>query len=225
MQEHRVRRRRLQQPLPERQVEAELRRERTLLDSVVKQMGDGLTVTDERGVFVIFNPAAERLLGAGTLATARERWTEDYQLYRPDGVTPFPVSAPRQAPGGDSPRLEYDLHTFSSGPIQVWVYLSPRNNVLHSDGLKYAVSIDDGLPQEVNVTTALNGIPMNRSWERNTSDNVNLTSTRHTLASAGEHTLKFWMVDPTVILQKIAVDTGGLRPSYLGPPESARGTR
>jgi hypothetical protein len=140
-----------------------------------------------------------------------------------DGVTPFPVTAARQTPGGESPRIEYNLHTFTSGPVRVWAYLSPRNNVLHSDGLKYAVSIDDAEPQIVNVTTALNGIPTNRSWERNTSDNVNLTSTEHVLASPGEHTLKFWMVDPTVVLQKLVVDTGGLRPSYLGPPESARG--
>jgi hypothetical protein len=143
------------------------------------------------------------------------------------GMTAFPVTAPRQTPKADGPRLEYDVHLFQAGKVVVWAYLSPRNNVLHSDGLKYAVSIDDAEPQIVNVTTALNGIPMNRSWERNTSDNVNLTSTEHRVEQAGAHVLKFWQVDPTVIVQKLVLDTGGLKPSYLGPPESfrARGTR
>jgi hypothetical protein len=60
---------------------------------------------------------------------------------------------------------------------------------------------------------------MNRQWERNTSDNVNRTSTIHIIDEPGVHTLSFWMVDRTVVLQKLIVDTGGLKPTYLGPPE------
>lgn len=138
------------------------------------------------------------------------------------GLTPFPVDAARQAVNETTPRLEYDLHTFREGEVTLWVYLSPRNNVLPTDGLKYAVSFDDEVPQVVNATTRLNAIPMNRSWERNTSDNVARIATRHVLSRSGKHVLKFWMVDPTVIIQKLVVDTGGLRESYLGPPESYR---
>jgi hypothetical protein len=75
---------------------------------------------------------------------------------------------------------------------------------------------------DVTVATGIDDTAMNRQWERNTSENVNLTSTTHAITEAGNHVLKFWMVDPTVVLQKIVVDLGGLRPSYLGPPESHR---
>jgi hypothetical protein len=137
------------------------------------------------------------------------------------GMTIFPVTAARQTPGGNTPRLEYKVHLFSSGPVVVWAYLSPRNNVMHTDGLKYAVSIDDGPPQIVNITKGCDDIYLNNPWARNTSDNVNLTATMHNV-TAGDHVIKFWMVDPTVIVQKLVVDTGGLKPSYLGPPESFR---
>jgi hypothetical protein len=141
------------------------------------------------------------------------------------GLTPFPVTAASQTPKGTSPHVEYDVYLSTTGSVTLWAYLSPRNNVLHNDGLKYAVSIDDATPQTVNITTALNGIPMNKSWQRNTSDNVNLTSTKHTVSTAGKHTVKFWMVDPTVVVQKLVLDAGGMRPSYLGPPESHRVTQ
>ncbi|EOD64792.1 glycosyl hydrolase 115 family protein [Amycolatopsis vancoresmycina] len=139
------------------------------------------------------------------------------------GMTPFPVTAASRAPGA-GPRLEYRMTLFTTGPVTVWAYLSPRSNVLPGDGLRYAVSFDDAEPQLVNITTATGAddTAMNRQWERTTSDNVNLTSTRHVVEAAGSHVLKFWMVDPAVIVQKLVVDTGGLRASYLGPPESLR---
>ncbi|WP_410632415.1 glycosyl hydrolase 115 family protein [Amycolatopsis sp. cmx-4-83] len=139
------------------------------------------------------------------------------------GMTPFPVTSASRNPGA-GPRLEYRMTLFTAGPVTVWAYLSPRNNVLAGDGLRYAVSFDDAEPQVVNITkaTGADDTSMNRQWERTTSDNVNLTSTGHVVGAAGPHVLKFWMVDPAVVLQKLVVDTGGLRPSYLGPPESMR---
>ena len=141
-----------------------------------------------------------------------------------DGMEPFPVTAAPQTPAAGSPRLEYRITMFTGGPVTVWAYLSPRNDVLAHGGLRYAISIDGETPQVVDITTATgaNDATMNRQWERNTSNNVNLTSTVHHLSGPGVHTSRCWMVDPTVVIQKLVVDTGGLAPSYLGPPESRR---
>jgi hypothetical protein len=141
-----------------------------------------------------------------------------------DGMTPRPATAASQTPGGASPRLEYATTLRTSGPVKVTAYLSPRNNVLPTEGLRYAVSFDGQAPQVVNVTktTGSDDTTMNKQWERNTSDNVNRTTTTHVIDRPGRHVLKVWMVDPTVVVQKLVVDTGGEKPSYLGPPESRR---
>jgi hypothetical protein len=143
-----------------------------------------------------------------------------------NGVTPWPSNAVSQTPGGSSPHLEYTFTTTSSGPVTLSTMLQPRNNVLPTDGIRYAVSIDDAAPQIVNVTqaTASDDGSMNRQWERNTSDNTTITWTTHEIG-VGVHTLKFWMVDPTVIAQKFVVETRPLPYSYLGPPESRRVSR
>jgi hypothetical protein len=152
-------------------------------------------------------------------------WTRIPDIGRTDsGVEPFPVTASSQTPGGNSPRLEYTMTTFSTGSVKVWAYLSPRNDVLAHGGLQYAVSIDDAAPQLVNINTATGAsdATMNRQWERNTSNNVNLTVTAHVIARPGVHVVKFWMVDPTVVVQKLTVDMGGVQSSYFGPPESLK---
>jgi hypothetical protein len=128
------------------------------------------------------------------------------------GLTPLSADA----------RLAYDMTLTSTGPVRVSVLLSPRNNVLPTPGLRYAVSIDDQSPQTVDIiaATGANDTTMNRQWARNTSDNINVTTTTHTIDRPGRHTLTFHAVDPTVIVQRLIVDTGGVRYSYLGPPES-----
>ncbi|WP_213450612.1 glycosyl hydrolase 115 family protein [Rhizomonospora bruguierae] len=145
------------------------------------------------------------------------------------GMAAIPVTTPSVTPGGNSPRLEYTVTTTRGGPVSITAYLSPRNPTLSPAGLRYAISVDDQAPQIVNITTATgaNDTTMNRQWERNTSDNVNRTTTTHVLAGPGVHTIKFWLVDPTVVLQNLVLDTGGpagsgVADSYLGPPESRR---
>src|SRR5690606_16852078 len=121
------------------------------------------------------------------------------------------------------PRLEYDLHLFSSGPITVWTYLSPRQNTYPTDGLKIAVSLDDGDPEVINITTDLDtaAFPLYKhGWQMGVADNVHRETVELEVSKAWAHGLKLWMVDPAVVDQKFLDDTGGLRDSYHGPPPS-----
>ncbi|MEP6618392.1 MAG: glycosyl hydrolase 115 family protein [bacterium] len=138
------------------------------------------------------------------------------------GMTPSPVTATSQTAGGNSPRLEYSMFLFDSGAVSVRAYLSPTLNFGGaSHGLRYAVSFDDDAPQVINITADSSS----KTWETWVGDNINLTLSKHQLAHAGHHVLKFWMVDPGVVLQKLVVDAGGVKPSYLGPPESFHSTK
>ncbi|HKJ31278.1 MAG TPA: hypothetical protein VKA34_05590, partial [Balneolales bacterium] len=60
----------------------------------------------------------------------------------------------------------------------------------------------------------------NHKWAKTVTDNVRYSSTSWTLKKTGFHTLKIWMVDPDVVLEKLVVNCGGVRKSYLEPPES-----
>jgi hypothetical protein len=133
------------------------------------------------------------------------------------GVTALPVTSPSRAAGGSSARLEYSIFLFDSGAITVKAYVSPTLNFSGAkDGVRYAISFDDEAPQIVSITADSSSA----GWDRSVADNIRLLATRHQLARPGNHVLKFWLVDPGVVLQKLVVDAGGERPSYLGPPES-----
>ncbi|MCJ8165326.1 glycosyl hydrolase 115 family protein [Pontibacter sp. E15-1] len=131
-------------------------------------------------------------------------------------VTPFPVTAPSQTPGGGSPHLEYNIYLQEAGEVKVQAYLSPTLNFHDTQGLRYAISIDDEAPRLINMHAGNS----QKVWEQWVADNINIQTSTHQVQQPGAHVLKFWMVDPGVVLQKLVIDTGGLQPSYLGPPES-----
>ncbi|HEY4300630.1 MAG TPA: glycosyl hydrolase 115 family protein [Candidatus Didemnitutus sp.] len=136
------------------------------------------------------------------------------------------VSAPDASaatPGKDSPLLEYRVYLFDPGAVRLDAITSPSLNIAPDRGLRYAVAFDDESPQVVALVPsgyrAQNG---NRDWENVVGDNARHSISEHTIAHAGYHTLKIWMIDPGVVIQKLVLDLGGVRPSYLGPPESFR---
>jgi hypothetical protein len=136
-------------------------------------------------------------------------------------MTVFPVTAPSANPPLDSPCLEYDMHLFTTGRVEVALLLSPSLSFARGRAVRIGVAFDDAAPQLLTVVpkgyVAGDG---NRDWEESVKDNIRTVKSAHVLAAPGPHTLKVWMVDPGVVLQRVLVNTGGVRPSYLGPPES-----
>ena len=113
------------------------------------------------------------------------------------------------------------MYLFDTGTVDVDAIVSPTLNFVPGRGLRYAASFDDDPPQVVTLVpqnyNAQNG---NRDWEKSVEDNARNGRTTHSIAAPGYHTLKIWMVDPGVVLEKLVVNLGGVKPSYLGPPES-----
>ncbi|QRV92865.1 glycoside hydrolase family 115 protein [Ceratobasidium sp. AG-Ba] len=129
---------------------------------------------------------------------------------------------------GSGPSLEYDFYTFNtpaSGNVTLTSYISPAlNGNGNNRPVGFAVQIDSGAPQSIyySPVTSARSTPAgwggNDGWVANSIVNI---QTKHTV-SPGAHTLKVWMLEPAVVLQKFVIDTGGVRSSYLGPPESIR---
>jgi len=133
-----------------------------------------------------------------------------------------PVDAPSATPGKDAPCLEYRMYLFTPGEATVTAITAPTLNFIPDRGVRYAVSFDDEAPQIVTLVPAgwkavREG---QRDWEKSVADNAHVGRSKHAIAQPGYHTLKIWMIDPAVVMQKLIVDLGGLKPSYLGPPES-----
>lgn len=153
------------------------------------------------------------------------RWTEieEYGHTLSGMRAEAPADSPPAVPGTDSPVLEYKMYLFDPDSVELTSIFSPTLNFMAGRALQYAVSFDDQAPQIITLVPAdYNAQNGNRDWEKSVSDNARFSKSSHIIDTPGYHTLKIWMVDPGVVVQKIIVDTGGLRDSYLGPPESFR---
>ena len=54
-------------------------------------MGDGVVVADSNAQFLVFNPAAQRMLGQGRIDGSPDEWSRRYEIFLPDRVTSYPV--------------------------------------------------------------------------------------------------------------------------------------
>ena len=144
-------------------------------------------------------------------------------------VTVLPPTAPsrdttaanwtRQAPG-----LEYELEIFTPGPLSLRTYCRPTHAANAVRGLRYAVALNDEAPQIVSLeqTVNLEKPVASKTWAANVLRSAAIGQTRHEVQQPGRQTLRIWMIDPGVVIDKLVGATGGgqLPPSFLGPRET-----
>jgi len=132
-----------------------------------------------------------------------------------------PANALAAIPGKDAPCLEYPTYLFSKDTAQVTLFTSNLLNFMPGRDIKIAVSLDDEEPQFVtNVPDKFKVHWSNPAWATTVVTHARLCQATLNISKQGYHTLKVWMIDPGVVIQKIIVNTGGLKPSYLGPAET-----
>lgn len=125
------------------------------------------------------------------------------------------TTAPNTVTPDNEMYVEYDFTSAKDGEVTVFARFSSTLNFNDYKGMRYAVSIDGGEEQIVNINGHYKGEL--GQWQ---ADHVITTNTKHMLAQPGKHTLRIRPLDAALVLQKVMIDFGGLKPSYLGAPQS-----
>jgi hypothetical protein len=146
------------------------------------------------------------------------------------GMAIFPVTAKSVVPPENSPRMEYPVFIPDAGEIRVDLVTGPTLNVQPDRGVRIAVSFDDQPPQIIDAFEGQSyadpskrgdlSSPPIRDWYTWVKDNARTLKSTHQVSKPGVHTLKVWMVDPGVVLEKLIVHSEKLPNSYFGPPAS-----
>ena len=130
------------------------------------------------------------------------------------GVTTFHANSYPKP--NDEVYLEYEFETELTGEVDVYILLSPTLNFNQNKGLRYAVSFNDGEETIVNINNEYD-VKQMEHWQANS---INKTVTKHLIEKSGRQRLRFRVLEPGIVLQKLMIDFGGLKDSYLGAPES-----
>lgn len=70
--------------------EKAFRKQNQILQSILDSLAEGVMVADENGNFLFFNPAAEEILGQTFETVNPQNWSQKFNCYLPDAVTPYP---------------------------------------------------------------------------------------------------------------------------------------
>lgn len=113
----------------------------------------------------------------------------------------------------ETPKAEYDFYAFSAGTVTVYTYALPLFPINTQRDTRYGVMIDDGIVHWVSTAAK----EYSGQWKQNVVRNNAIGIVNLNIEKPGKHTLKLLCADPGTIIQKVIIDFGGMKRSYLGP--------
>lgn len=126
-----------------------------------------------------------------------------------DGMTINPITAASRSTSDitSSPSVSYQFYTFSSGPVQINTQCLPTHRITSEhEGVRYAISLNGDAPQVVDIYA----VEYSSAWYANTVRAASIGQSSHTIAEPGLQTVKIYMIDAGVVLDKITVNTTGI---------------
>lgn len=117
---------------------------------------------------------------------------------------------------GEGSFTEYDFYISNAGEATIYTYMLPLIAKDKSHSTQYGVQVD-------NMEIIANGNDVkeySEEWASNVIRNSTINKMKVIIDKPGKHTLKIYCIDPGMIVQKIMIDFGGLKASYLGPESS-----
>ena len=131
-------------------------------------------------------------------------------------ITLLPISKQKLSVDDPNSYVEYNFELKSTGCGKIIFLLSPSLNFNGNTGLSYAVSVNGGAETIVNF----NGVYDDRLHDQWVANRIIESVSLHEFPVPGHYTVRFRALNVGVVLQKLIIDMGGLKPSFLGPPES-----
>ena len=88
--------------------------------------------------------------------------------------------------------------------------------------LKFAVALDDAAPTTVTPVPSSTLGSMPQGWSESVVNGARVVRVELGRVEPGTHGVRVWVLEPGTVVQRLVVDLGGVKDSYLGPPESVR---
>jgi autotransporter-associated beta strand protein len=159
---------------------------------------------EDNGVVIIeaedFSSRVDRADGTGWRRVDKATASED-------GVTILPVTQSSLDPSNlpaDTPSLTYQFYSFHTGATKIRTECLPTHRITSEHpGLRFAISLNSDTPKIVDV----HANEYSTAWNANTLRAASYGVSSHEIAAKGLQTVKIWMVDPGVVLDRVVIET------------------